>query len=284
MQATSWKKGMAVAAALICCSLAFTPLATHATGADSERQTTQAYVTRYRADGSAEQRAVTLSVQGVQAFKDKFIEANTAEQRFSLLQEYGLLPPDVSLEAWKAGMEQRAAALGLDQRDANNLNDEDAAGRLLRMPMLLNFFCKVNAMYVLSGEAGVGMPPLFGIMKFFGGQRVAQFDLFDVCWGALGVLQTKTLFRQHTMVTMPSLLGMAGFVGIHVHIPFVLNIYNGYSAITFAAGLGPHSIDFNLATMALFGFFLGGSLGAMLGGGGGGNVTGQTGLVPGPYV
>ncbi len=136
-------------------------------------------------------------------------------------------------------MRERAALLGLDQQDANNLNDEEAAGRLLRMPLLLNFFCKVNAAYILSGEAGVGLPPLFGMVKFFGGHRVAQFDLFDVCWGAFGVLQTKTLFRQHSMVTMPSLLGMAGFVGIHVHVPFMLNIYNGYSAITFAAGLGP---------------------------------------------
>lgn len=241
-------------------------------------------VTRYTADGSTEQRAVTLSLQAVQTLKDKITEATTTEQRFSLLQEYGLLSDDASLDAWKTGMQERAALLGLDQQDANNLNDGEAAARLLRMPLLLNFFCKVNAIYILSGEAGVGLPPLFGMMKFFGGQRVAQFDLFDVCWGAFGVIQTKTLFRQHSMVTMPSLLGMAGFVGIHVHIPFVLNIYNGYSAITFAAGLGPHSINFNLATMALFGFFLGGTLGAMIGGGGGGNATGQPGWMTGPYV
>ncbi|MFO8133529.1 MAG: hypothetical protein R6U10_06345 [Thermoplasmatota archaeon] len=274
MQATPWKKGMALAAALIFCGLAFVPLAAHST--TSDEATTQAYVTQYNADGSAERRTVTLSMQAVRHLKDRITGATSAEQRFSLLQEYGLLPADASLASWKTGMEQRAASLGLDQRDADNLNDVDAAPLLPRMPLLLNFLCKVNAIYVLSGEASVGLPPLFGIMKLFGGQRVAQFDLFDICWGAFGVIETKTLLRQHTMVTMPSVLGMAGFVGIHVHIPMVLNIYNGFSAITFAAGLGPHSINFNLASMALFGFFLGGTLGAMLGGAGGGtgNATG----------
>jgi len=271
MHATAWKKGMALAAALIFCTLALTPMATPA--ATSNEETRQAYVTRYNADGSAERHVMSLSAQTVQRLKERIVEASTAEERLTLLQEYDLLSDDISLDAWKTGMEQRAAMLGLDQRDADNLNDADATGRLLRMPLMLTFFSKINAMYVLSGEAGVGLPPLFGIMKFFGGQRVAQFDLFDVCWGAFGVLQAKTLFRQHTMVTTPSLLGMAGFVGIHIHIPFVLNIYNGFSAITFAAGLGPHSINFNLATMALLGFFLGGTLGA-LAGGGGGNATG----------
>mgnify|MGYP001033652279 FL=1 len=273
MQATVWKKGMALAAALIFCGLAFVPLATHAT--TSEEHTTQAWVTQYNADGTTEQRAVTLTQQAIQRLKDRLTEVSTAEQRFSLLQEYGLLSSDASLESWKAGMEQRAASFGLDQRDADNLNDADVLPMLPKMPLLLNFFCKVNAIYVLSGEAGIGLPPMFGIMKLFGGQRVAQFDLFDICWGAFGVIQTKTLFRQHTMVTMPSLLGMAGFVGIHVHVPLVLNIYNGFSAITFAAGLGPHSINFNLATMALFGFFLGGTLGTLVGGAGGtSNATG----------
>lgn len=271
MQATLRSKGVALAAALIFCGLAFIPLATHATMSDEK---TKAYVTQYHADGSAEQRAVTLSMQAVQTLKDKITEATTAEQRFLLLQEYGLLSDDVSLDAWKTGMKERAASLGLDQHDANNVNDAGTRGRFLRMPLLLNFFCRVNAMYVLSSEAGISLPPLFGIMKFFGGHRIAQFDFFDVCWGAFGVIETKTLFRQHTMVTMPALLGMAGFVGIHIHIPFVLNIYNGFSAITFAAGLGPHNINFNLATMALFGFFLGSTLGAMIGAGGTGNATG----------
>ncbi len=86
MQATFWKKGTAVAVALLFCGLAVVPLATHASGSDAEKQTTRAYVTRYTADGSAEQRAVPLSVQAVQALKDRFAEAATAEQRFSLLQ------------------------------------------------------------------------------------------------------------------------------------------------------------------------------------------------------
>ena len=92
-----------------------------------------------------------------------------------------------------------------------------------------------------------------------------SLDLVNMCWGALGILETKGLLRAHSLVMVPSILVMSGFVGIHAHIPMLLNVYNGFSAMTFAAGLGPHNIKFNFASSMLTTFILGSMLGILFG-------------------
>jgi len=68
-----------------------------------------------------------------------------------------------------------------------------------------------NALYVISGEAHLGLPPIIGLTKFLGSSRVISFDLADMCWGAFGMVETKGLLRTHTMAAVASFMALAGF-------------------------------------------------------------------------
>lgn len=261
-----WRKGAAIGATLIMMSLVFTPVLSGQDGkAHPVEEKLTAEITEYQADGSVVRRVVTLTRSMAEDLREALLQSQSQEQRFRLLREYGLLPENAELGQWQTGMVQRAAALGLGQDEAYGITAESAKLGIFRLPFLLNFFCKVNGIYVLSGNARLGLPPLLGFLKFFGGTHILSADVADMCWGALGVLETRGLLRQHSLVMVPSFLFMAGFVGVHIHIPLVLTLYNGFSAVTFATGLGPHHIKFNLASSMLTTFILGTMLGILFG-------------------
>ena len=259
------KKGAAIGAVFVIMSLVFVPALHSTADAVDDSQKLYAEITEYRADGSTVQRVITLTRLMVEDIKAAILETHDQEKRFQILREYELLPADSSLDKWQKGMMQRADVIGLDTNDAHEITVDSAKLGLFKIPILLNFFCMVNGVYVLGGSAGLGLPPLLGFLKFFGSTRIVSLDLVDMCWGAMGMLETKGLLRQHTLVMVPSFLFMAGFVGIHIHIPLVLNLYNGFSAMTFATGLGPHSIKFNLASSVMTTFILGTMLGLLFG-------------------
>jgi len=261
-----WRKGAAIGATLIIISLVFmTALSSRRGEAGGVEETLTAEITEYQADGSVVRRVVTLTLSAAEELKEALLESQSQEQRFRLLKDYGLLPEEAGLGILQEGMAQRAEAIGLGEDEAYRITVESAKLGVFRLPFLLNFFCKVNGVYVLSGNARLGLPPLLGFLKFFGGASILSADLVDVCWGALGILETKGLLRQHSLVMVPSFLFMAGFVGVHIHIPPVLNVYNGFSAATFATGLGPHQIKFSLASSMLTTFILGTMLGILFG-------------------
>jgi hypothetical protein len=218
----------------------------------------EAEITEYKSDGLTEKKIIPLLFSEVDELKTRLTSVETIEERFLILKESGLIPEESFLDYWKQGMYQKAEKIGLNKDNAGKIQPEYEAASIFRLPILLNFLCKINAIYILSGDARIGLPPFAGLIKFFGGSRILSFDLIDMCWGVFGMLETKGILRHHTMAIMPSFMCLAGFVGVHIHIPMVLNIYNGFSAMTFAVGLGPHSINFNLATSTLLGFILGG--------------------------
>ena len=222
----------------------------------------EAEITEYGSNG-IEKRIVSLPRVEVEKLKNKLMEAATMEERFCILQQYGLISQS-SMVNWEKGMYEKAEKMGLTKSRTQNITPKYESIGIFNLPILLNFLCKVNAIYILSGNARLGLPPIIGFTKFFGGSRILSFDLIDMCWGAFGVLETKGLIRSHALTTVPSFMCLAGFVGIHIHIPMILDLYNGFSAMTFAIGLGLHSINFNLVTAALLGFVLGGAIAQLI--------------------
>ena len=259
------RKGAAIGAVIIIMSQVFIPALNSTAEQADDTEKLCAEITEYRADGSAVQHIVTLTRSMVEDLRTALLETPNQEKRFDILRKYGLLPEGANLDEWQSNMMHRADAIGFDRHDAYDIAADSAKLGLFKLPILLNFFCMVNGVYMLGGSAGLGLPPLLGFLKFFGSTRIISMDLVDMCWGAIGMLETKGLLRQHSLVMVPSFLFMAGFVGIHIHIPLVLNLYNGFSAMTFATGLGPHSIKFNLASSVMTTFILGTMLGLLFG-------------------
>jgi hypothetical protein len=268
------RKGLAVVTVAIFIGIALTPVVTtqnlsllktggqanHANNNEAQEELVKVEVTQYSHDGLTEKRIVTLPQNEVNKLRERLIDTKTTEERFCILKEYGLILKERSLESWKEGMYRKAEGMGLREYEVQNLTSKYERMGISNLPVLLSFFCKVNAIYVLSGDVNLGFLPIIGLNKFFGSLRVLTFDLVDVCWGAFGMLETKGLLRNHALIGVASFMAMAGFVGIHVHIPLVIDVYNGFSAMTFAAGLGMHSINFNLATVGLLSFVMGGLL------------------------
>lgn len=262
---TIWEKGVAISAVVIMISLVFLPVlnSTAETVDDSEKLTAE--ITEYRADGSVVQNVIMLTSTMAQDLKTAILQTHNQEKRLKILRDYGLLPEEINSERWQSGMMQRANTVGLNTNDVYEITANSAKLGLFKLPFILNFFCKVNGVYILGGNARLGLPPLLGFLKFFGNSRIMTMDLVDMCWGAMGILETNGFLARHSLVMVPSFLIMAGFVGVHVHIPLVVNVYNGFSAMTFAAGLGPRNIKFNFASSLLTTIILGSVLSILLG-------------------
>ena len=221
-----------------------------------ETEVIEVEVTEYGENGLTESKTIELPKKVVNELRNRLIDAKGMEERFYILKEYGLIS-EKAMETWKKGMYQKAESMGLAKLEQQATATKYGKLGILNFPVMLNFLCKVNAIYILNGNAHLGFPPIAGLMKFFG-SKILSFDIVDMCWGVLGILETKGLLRTHTLVAIPSFMCLAGFVGVHIHIPLVLDIYNGFSAMAFALGLGIHGIDFNLPSFALLGFIAGG--------------------------
>jgi len=264
------KKGLAIVIVAILISISVMPLTTQnfspfkversdatTVGQGNEQEKyVDVEVIQYDADGLVKEKIVKLKMDQVNELKEKLVASKTIEERFSVLREYGLVAKE-SLESWQNGMYKKADKIGLTESEARQATSTYESMGILNLPILLNFFCKVNALYIISGEAHLGLPPIIGLSKFFGSSGLLRFDLADMCWGAFGMVETKGLLRTHTLAAVASFMALAGFVGVHIHIPFVLDLYNGFSAMTFAIGLGMRYINFNLFTISLLSFVLG---------------------------
>lgn len=184
------RKGLAFIIVAIFISISLMPLTTHfplAAGAShvSEGQH-QDYievdVTQYGADGSVNKKAVMLTMDEANELKERLISAKTFEDRFFILKEYGLIMKE-SMKSWQNGMYEKASKLGITESGAHQITSTYEEMGLFNLPILLNFFCRINALYVISGEAHLGLPPIIGLTKFLGSSGVMSFDLADMCWG-----------------------------------------------------------------------------------------------------
>ncbi|MCD6223081.1 MAG: hypothetical protein J7K12_05305 [Thermoplasmata archaeon] len=193
-----------------------------------ETESVKAEVVEY--NGYAmEKRTMRLSMDKIR----EIIDAK-GKEKIDLLEKYGLISDDL-----------------------DNLNRTSFAffGNILHMPFILTSFCKINAVYVLGGDYRIGLP-ITGIKKLFG-SSMFSYDFANAAWGALGVVEVKGLLRSHTMVMVPSFMTNIGFVGVHIHIPMLLDIYHGYSAFTFAIGFGMKSVTFNVLGFFVIGIIIG---------------------------
>lgn len=259
MKKAIWKKGLVISIIVIFCSLTVVPVIRSLNVTSSKEGYEGIYcnpnsydelqehfidveLVEYKPDGSIVRRIVPLTQNVVNELKSKLTNAKTIEERFPILKEYGLIPDGTLIKDWEKGMYEKAEILGLTKDKANEITSEYKRTTNVRLPILLTFFCKVGAVYTLGGRVRMGFPSYVGMTKFFRGFRF--FDLIDVCWGLVGVVDTKNFLRGHSLVTMPGFMFLAGFVGAHIHIPLFLNIYTGYSAMTYAAGIGFHDVTF----------------------------------------
>ncbi len=193
-----------------------------------ETESVKAEVVEY--NGYAmEKRTMRLSMDKIR----EIIDAK-GKEKIDLLEKYGLISDDL-----------------------DNLNRTSFAffGNILHMPFILTSFCKINAVYVLGGDYRIGLP-ITGIKKLFG-SSMFSYDFANAAWGALGVVEVKGLLRSHTMVMVPSFMTNIGFVGVHIHVPMLLDIYHGYSAFTFAIGFGMKSVTFNVLGFFIIGIIIG---------------------------
>jgi len=193
-----------------------------------ETESVKAEVVEY--NGYAmEKRTMRLSMDKIR----EIIDAK-GKEKIDLLEKYGLISDDL-----------------------DNLNRTSFAffGNILHMPFILTSFCKINAVYVLGGDYRIGLP-ITGIKKLFGSSMLS-YDFANAAWGTLGVVEVKGLLRSHTMIMVPSFMTNIGFVGVHIHVPMLLDIYHGYSAFTFAIGLGMKSVTFNVLGFFIIGIIIG---------------------------
>ncbi len=198
-------------------------------------------LTEYRSDGACETRVVQLSLDAAREILKAFQNTQDSRETFRILKKHELIPRDTVLEDWRKGMYDRAKTLGIlpgDIQDFFHLNREVAR---LKLPFMLSALSKVDAVSIIGSGIRIGVPSYRGLLKLMTGFRF--MDLFDIRGGLVGIISTKNVIRQHSFVAIPSVMGMIGFVGMHLHIPFILDIYTGFSALTFAGGAGIHTVD-----------------------------------------
>lgn len=281
------RKGLAVVMIAVFVGISFVPVVNTsilnergdstfkiARGSDSVQENyVEIDMTQYGSDGSVKEKILSLPSSKVNELRERLVTAKTADARFFILKEYGLISREQSLAGWRGGMLGKAGGMGLTDATVRDASSSYAEAGIFNLPILLNFFCKVDAVYVLSAGARLGFPPIVGLNKLFGSSKILKFDIADACLGAFGMVETKGLLRTHTLSAVASFMALAGFVGVHIHIPLVLDIYNGFSAMTFAVGLGMRNIEFNLGAISLmsglFGLIIGGMIMQGLSGGGG---------------
>lgn len=281
------RKGLAVAVIAVFLGISFMPVVNTSISnggggttfhtsksSNSVQESVDVEMTQYAPDGSVKEKVISLPLKEVNELKERLIAAKTADARFFILKEYGLISREQSLAGWRGEMLGKAGSMGLTDAVVQGALSSYAEAGIFNLPILLNFFCKVNAVYVLSAEAHLGFPPVIGLNKLFGSSKMLKFDIADMCLGAFGMVETKGLLRTHTLAAVASFMALAGFVGVHIHIPLVLDVYNGFSAMTFAVGLGIRNIEFNLGAISimstLLGLVIGGLIMQGLSGGGSG--------------
>jgi hypothetical protein len=246
MKPTFVKKGVIVGVAVLLCSLTLSPVFAHTRDRTYPTAVQQPRidiaVEEHTADGTVVTHFVPLTQKEINALKKDLLQADSGDARLTILQDYGLIPADVTPDDLERGMRKRAEALGFSpERIENILLKLDPIVKQ-RPPILLDFFSEVNTIFLGGCTFRIGLSALIGYLNFLRGWNLPKVDMLDIAWGMFGVVDSSGLLNRHSMVTFPGYLCLAGFVGYNVKLPLLLNTYYGYSAMTFAAGLGFHTV------------------------------------------
>lgn len=150
--------------------------------------------------------------------------------------------------------------------EEKELNIKEFLNKPLAKPIVSSFLlapmCRIKAIFIGGGNFRVGFP-IFGLFKLLSWKGFSA-DIINACWGVFGIVETDGMVRQHILFAVPCFMSIIGFVGTHIRIPMVLDYYDGYAALTFALGLGLHSISLSPPTMILLGLLGGIILGIVL--------------------
>jgi hypothetical protein len=136
----------------------------------------------------------------------------------------------------------RAEALGITPERVHKLTALLDPIVKQRPPILLDFFSRVSTVHIGGGSLRVGLSALIGYLNFLRGWNLPKADFFDVAWGLIGVVDSWGLMNHHSVVTFPGIMCLTGFVGYNIKLPLFVHNFWGYSAMTFAAGLGVHTV------------------------------------------
>jgi len=196
-------------------------------------------ITEYSADGSTFTKTISLKSTDVENLKNQIIEANSLEEKCSILRSFGLIDEDDTPEVWQNGMLEKASDLGLSEE----LIREKCFR--WRLPILLTFFNSIDAVFVMGNALRIGTSPLINFVNAMLNLNLKGIDAIDAAWGLIGVVNSKGLLFSHALVAFPAMFTTIGFVGISIKIPFYVHIFTGFSVVTAAIGIGLHTRDCN---------------------------------------
>jgi hypothetical protein len=82
--------------------------------------TVSMYVIESKADGSIEKTTITLSADKNNQLQERLKSIQDPEARFSIYQEFGIIPKDASIEKYRLGMEFKAKQLGYNSTEPSS--------------------------------------------------------------------------------------------------------------------------------------------------------------------
>ena len=190
----------------------------------------------YKADGTKELRTIFFTDFEIKELKDKLLNSETLEERLGVLKEFKIISKDQTVEDWFEGMQEKAANLGI--KNTNYLTRTK-----IRLPIMISAFNKVNAVSIGSTSTRLGFSPIIKIVEKLIKLDLPRADILDLSSGLINVLDVKNPLAKHFIISTFGFSGHVGFVGTAVKLPFLLNIYSGYSALSIHFGLGLHLKD-----------------------------------------
>jgi hypothetical protein len=199
-------------------------------------------VAEYRSDGSIVTVTTYLSEEDVNELSSVLLSTERRDETLKLLQEYGLIPGDVTEGDIQKGMMQRAISMDLSP----DIMHSDVIAPILkqRLPIMIDFFSKISTVHIGGASVRLGLSPIIGYLNFIRGWNIPKLDALDMAWGLVGVVDSWGVLTHHSLVTFPGCMGLFGFVGYNVKLPIAVHTFYGYAGMTFAMGLGLHSVIF----------------------------------------
>ena len=193
-------------------------------------------VSDYKSDGTLETKIVELSKDTANRLKTELLETNDIEKRLKILKKYDLTSDSTSTQNWYQGMIEKSKKLDIP-------TDIRIQRTGIRLPILLQFFTKVTAVYIGGVSIRLGLSPIMNLLNLILPINLPGIDLIDASGAVFGILTTSSLLKDHIFVNALGVMAIAGFVGNSIKFPLVMHIFTGYSAMTFGMGLGIHIVD-----------------------------------------
>ena len=232
------KKFLVLGVTVLFLTLVFT-LATSASYTNeqnSKEKLIQIEVSEFKSDGDIENEIFSLTKTEVNNLKNELLKSKTIEKQLDILKEYGLISKETSIIDLENDMYTRASSLGIKEE----LSPEKTS---IKLPILLKFFKKVSVVYIGGVSFDIGLKFIIRIINLLPFINLPTLDFVDICGGSLGITNTKGIFSNDTLITFPGIVGLLGFVGYRIKFPFLMQVYTGFSVVTFGFGFGIHIKD-----------------------------------------